>query len=478
MLPAPRIIAIDDEPQHLQGLADGLNRYGIACLQVHFTGDDSQLKPCPHVRVIFADLHLSEGGAGHDQARHFTLIGGLIEQRIAPTGPYIIVLWTRFADQAAGLKKFLDERLQGVPKPFAVVSLDKNVHLGPDGNVVDPQKLVAAIDAIVRQEPHIAALLNWEERILGAAADTVSALLEIGLTTTDKENASQRLRRLVYHLAAAGVGEKHVFADRFHAVNEALLPILADRVAALKSRAGQDDIWAEAVLETDAALPLTAIEAASLNQLSHIADGAGATGAACGAVISLPPSMSGERFASSFGMSPADAASGQFGCSDFVEGDARFRWTLVQVQAACDYAQRQPGPLPFVLALEMPDASARKSSLPAAIWTSPPIAFDGNARVLRANSRFQATMADAAASGIAVLYRMREELLNTLIYQIHGYGARPGNISFHEKKVKTAPQPTPAVQGVEVAVARKKSKAKAEKPKPSSRKSATKAKSE
>ncbi len=470
MLPAPRIIAIDDQPEHLRGLADGLNTYGIACLQVHFTGDDSELKACPHVRVIFADLHLNEGGAGHDPARHFTLIGGLIEQRIAPTGPYIIILWTRFPDQAAGLKQFLDERLQGVPKPFAVASIDKNTHLGANGVVIDPQKLVAAIETIVRQEPHIAALLNWEERILGAAADTVSALLEVGLTTTAQENASQRLRRLVYHLAAAGVGEKHVFPERFRAVNEALLPILADRVAALKERADQDNIWADAMLEADAALPLTALEAATLNRLSHIAGAAGTTGAARGAVIALPPSMSGEKFAGSFGMSPADAAGGQFGCNEFAEGDVRFRWTLVQVQPACDYAQRQPGPLPFVLALEMPENCSKKGSLPAAIWTSPAIAFDGEIRILRANSRFQATMADAAASGIAVLYRVREELLDALIYHIHGNGARPGNISFHEKKVKAAQQPAPSAQQVGVVVIDKEPEAKPVKPKASPRK--------
>jgi hypothetical protein len=455
MLPAPRIIAIDDEPQHLQGLADGLNRYGVACLQVHFTGDDSQLKPCPYVRVIFADLHLSPGGAGQDHARHFTVIGGLLEQRIAPNGPYIIVLWTRFADQAAGLKTFLDQRLQG-PKPFAVVSLDKNQHLDAQGRVIDPQRLVAAIDAIVRQEPHIAALLNWEERILGAAADTVSALLEIGLTTTGTETAPQRLRRLVYHLAAAGVGEKHVFDDRFGAVNEALLPILADRVSALKSRAGQDDIWTEALLETDVTSPLTAIEAATLNRLSHIASGAEINGAARGAVILLPPSMSGENFAASFGMSPVDAAKSQFGCTDFAEGDGRFRWTLVQVQATCDYAQRQPGPLPFVLALEMPEASVQKGSLPSAIWASPKLAFEGDIRVLHANSRFQVNLADAAASGIAASYRMREELLIALVYYLHGYGARPGNISFHEKKVKAGP--APVIQAVGAVVVAKKAK--------------------
>jgi hypothetical protein len=441
MLPAPRIIAIDDEPEHLRGLADGLNKQGAACLQIHFTGEDSEIRACPYVRVIFADLHLSEGGAGHGHERDFAVIGGLIEGKIVPTGPYLIVLWTRFPNQAAELKNFLDVRLSGVPKPFAVVSLDKNAHLGTDGKVVDVDKLVAAIADVVRSEPHIAALLNWEERALGAAADTIAAILEISLTAPGAETASQRLRRIVYHLAAAGVGSQHVFEDRFHAVNEALIPILADRIGALKSIADQNAIWSAAILEGDAALELTGLEAARLNRMSHIADGSGITGSARGAVIALPPSMSGDKFAGIFGMSPIGAADKQFGCNGFVEGDPRFKWILVQSQAACDYAQRQPGPLPFLLALEMPEDCVKKG-VPAAVWTSPGIAFNGNIRVLRSNSRFQTSMPDAAASGIPCIYRIRAELHNALVYHLHGYGARPGHILFREERAKGAPAAT------------------------------------
>ena len=61
MLIASRVIAVDDDQKHLDGLAKALNQYGVACLQVHFTGDTTDIKPCPHVRVIFADLHLGEG---------------------------------------------------------------------------------------------------------------------------------------------------------------------------------------------------------------------------------------------------------------------------------------------------------------------------------------------------------------------------------------------------------------------------------
>ncbi|HUN99511.1 MAG TPA: hypothetical protein VMU69_25165 [Bradyrhizobium sp.] len=433
MLPAPRIIAIDDNPAHLRGLADGLNRYGAACLQVHFTGEDTEIKKCPHVRVIFADLHLNESGASGEHERHFAIIGGLIEEAIVPAGPYIVVLWTRFADQAEALGRFLDERLQGVQKPFAVVPLDKMVHLTAENKIKDIDQLVQAIDGIVRQQPQIAALLNWEERVLGAAAETVSAIIGLAIRQPGDQRGAE-LRRLLGQLGIEAVGEGHVENDRFAAVNEALLPILADRISFLRSRAGVDDIWAEAFTTADITAARSIEESAKLNRLLHVAEGA--TGAERGAVILLPADYGGDGFKGAFGMEPAVAAEKQYGCVGFSQDNVDFRWLLVQTQAACDFAQKQPGPMSFVLALEMPIAAISKNSPPAAVWRAPPLDFDGKVRAMIVNCRFQISISEARASTIASAYRIREQLLNDLIYKIHTYGARPGIISFHEKKAK------------------------------------------
>ena len=77
-LTAPRIIAIDDDEKHLEGLVQGLNRYGAACLPVHFTGE-AAIAPCSQVRLIFADLHLADSPPG-DHKQDFSTIGGLIEE--------------------------------------------------------------------------------------------------------------------------------------------------------------------------------------------------------------------------------------------------------------------------------------------------------------------------------------------------------------------------------------------------------------
>ncbi len=219
---------------------------------------------------------------------------------------------------------------------------------------------------------------------------------------------------------------------------EALLPILADRVASLKS--DQDArIWETALEGQTGDAGITVAEAAKLNRFLHIADGTGTTGAERGAVVKLPDTYL-PHFERTFGLFQAITAAKQFGCSVFVEADQNYRWVLVQVQAICDFAQRQPGPLPFVLGLEMPVASVSKSfKAPDAMISCPPFESRGAARILHINTRFQLTIPVTAATALTAEYRLREALLSDMAYQVHSYGARPGMISFREVKPKAPP---------------------------------------
>ena len=190
MLGSPRIIAIDDERDHLLGLADCLNQQGIACLRMHFTADPTDVTVCPDVRIIFADLHLGMGSPS-DHKSNFSMIGGLLRDTIQPSGPYFIILWTRFPEQAKELRVFLDRLDTDVSKPFDVQSLDKANHLGPDGRVKDEEALIEAIKGIVRNSPQLAALFDWEGRVLGSTGRTVSSILDLATAEGAAERATE-----------------------------------------------------------------------------------------------------------------------------------------------------------------------------------------------------------------------------------------------------------------------------------------------
>ena len=142
MLTSPRVIAIDDEEAHLAGLGNSLARHGIPCFQIPFTDDFAGIPSCPDVTVIFADLHLGGGALGSDHMTDFSTIGALLEERIKPSRPYSILLWTAYPDQAPGLHRFLGERLHSVTKPSAVLPLAKANHLDSTGTVKDATALV------------------------------------------------------------------------------------------------------------------------------------------------------------------------------------------------------------------------------------------------------------------------------------------------------------------------------------------------
>ena len=162
MLRSPRVIAIDDEPDHLAALANSFNRRGVPCFQIPFTEDLADIEPCPEVRVIVADLHLGGGALAGDHSTDFSTIGALLEDRIKPSLPYLILLWTLYQDQAPGLHTFLVDRLQGVARPSTVVPLPKSDYLDEAGGIRDEAALMKDIAARTATLPEAAALFKSE----------------------------------------------------------------------------------------------------------------------------------------------------------------------------------------------------------------------------------------------------------------------------------------------------------------------------
>ena len=429
-LPAPRVVAIDDDQGDLDELTRALNRHGAACLPVPFSGDDTDVPRCPAVRVIFVDLHLIQGQTD-DPTQQFGVIAGLIENRIQPAGPYLVILWTRYPEEALNLQRFLDERLEGVAKPFAVIPLGKDNFL-EGGQLKSVDSLANAIECAVSRLPQVAALLNWEERVLDASAATVGSIQSLAIDSGGARDLHEELGSLLQCLAEAAVGTEHVDADPFRAANAALLPILADRLAASQSSDPDNQLWRTALPGSSAHEDLDPDTVASLNQLLHFAmPPEPGRGDERGAVIALPEQYSGCEFKATFGLEASTAAVKQFACRKVDDVATAGRWVLVQCQAACDYAQKQPGPIPFHLGFLVPDEDrAKRGTAPAALWKSPCFKFKDGRYFLHVNVRFSLSLPQELAKVEQPVFRLREQLLNHLIHTVHCYGLRQGIISF------------------------------------------------
>ena len=258
--------------------------------------------------------------------------------------------------------------------------------------------------------------------------------MELAESAGDGAMLSEELGRLLVSMAVAAVGERHVDEDRFRAVNEALLPVLGDRIASMRLREIDSALWQTAFGEARA--NLSQGEAAKLNRQLHIAaSDPNRSGAERGAVINLPEQFSGDIVSEQFELRPEEAAYRQYWYKPPSESSGSARWVLVQTQASCDYAQLQPGPLPFHLGLCLPASEIRSDGRPpAAVWSSPCFEFDGQSIYLHVNARFSVSLLRREVQKIPQLFRLRESLLSDLIYQIHGYSTRPGMIAFRNSR--------------------------------------------
>ena len=434
MLGITRVVAVDDCQKDLEVLVRGLNQAGAACVGVHYTSDPGAMNiaECQYVRVVFMDINLLGGPPGTDSSQMFSLISDVLS-RINPTGPYLLTAWTRLDHEADGLRDFLNERLTGAAKPFAVVPLQKECYINENSEVTDLPGLIQAITDFTKTVPALAVLSEWEEKVSSAAAETLASVTTLGTSGKTGEEQQKDVSRAMNAMVTALVGQQDPEANPFRAVNETLLPVLTDHVAVLQIDSASENAWRRVVGNGGAGQSISHQEAARLNRVFHIAEDIGADrGAERGAVIPLSCAMLGDRFEATFGIPEDDAAVKLFRCRNFQAGSVECRWVLIQAQAACDYAQNRAGPLPFYLGMDVVESSLSTSSAPQALWQSPRFEFDGSTRQLQVNTRVQIPLSREAARGYEPLYRLREQSLADLLHRAQTNNARPGIVSFDQ----------------------------------------------
>lgn len=133
------------------------------------------------------------------------------------------------------------------------------------------------------------------------------------------------------------------------------------------------------------------------------------------------------------GLSIGQMLGGQFLVEKNDRGRCRAR--LVRIGAACDYAQSRPGPITYLLGLEIPEDAARKKDakgqqirLSDAIWVSPVFLAPESPDPIRlhVHARFSLSVLPDSCAGWNSSYRLREQLLMHLIAFESDYGSRPG----------------------------------------------------
>ena len=444
MQTAPRIVVIDDKPDHLTAIVETFNSMGTACSAICYdaaTGvPPGRLRG---VRALFLDLHLLDGAPTSANEKHFGTLAEILQNGIDPDGgPYVLVLWTENPEKFDNFRQFLEERLfNGAPhtRPLSFVALNKTDFISPTtGKPQTGEKLVQAVKDVTEGNPQLNALLAWERDVMAAAGSTLSAILNlVPPEARTAEAGSDPLNAILSLLAREQVGQVNVNNDVRSAITTVLAPILADRIMNRSPAEGAEELWKAAVTRhQEKGLEPSPDQAAAINRMLHLSSGTTEQllSTDWGAVVDFPKDeLTEEGFKHRFGVGLGQMLGGEF----LIEKKFRDAVSpvLVRVGAACDHAQNSTGPLPFLFGLIRPAGAERKKRddgtefpLKASVWISPLLSDDetGVPFVIEVNARFPFVMNRDDAAALKVRFRLREQLLVHLLNHAGSYQVRPG----------------------------------------------------
>lgn len=451
MFSAPRFVVVDDKREHLDAVLDAFQSLGSPCIGLHFDAEKELVKDhFRGVRCLFLDLHLAGGQLGTDHKGDYARIQTILEDNISERGgPFVLIMWTAHPhlknELVAYLEKNLDENKPHA-KPLVVLALAKEDFIDPAaGTAKNPDELRDAIRKAVEQNPQLAAVLGWETDVLSAAAETLASLISLILpeqrTSADFSGA---LDVMLSRLAREAVGRSNVDADPRAAIGSALAPILVDRIMNQEVPTATKEVWKKAVTRhADKELAdASPKEAGLVNRMLHVAlppfEAIRPTD--WGAVVAWPYGWTDDDLSKRMGLKIGEMLGGQFLAEK--ASRARCKVRLVRIGAACDYAQSRPGPITYLLGVEIPEDAERKKDsngqlikLSDAIWLSPVFVTPEMNEPMRlyVHARFPHVVLSKETDGWTASYRLREQLLMNLIAHESNYGSRPGIIQLPVK---------------------------------------------
>ena len=418
-----RIVVIDNDEIHLKYLVDALTAMGSACLPFHYKEDHPESKLLSGARFIFCDLHLISDAMTSDRKQQYANIASMLLSCLDDDhGPYALVIWSEFPDEVDDLIAYLDE-LGPNQRPIKCSVLKKNDFIPTDSDSEPKgEELIAAIAGLFEDTPGLSALFKWEQKVSIAASVTTSTLWKL-CEGADESKRDIALRNTLGKLAMGSSGEMLAKEHPGRGVVEALSPLLSDQ---LEKSDINEEFWKTAV---DFDCPNEAAPVADLYAKLHFEYPTSHSPLERGTACCLPDNWkSDDGFKTKFGFSKEEVL-GQFGYTGekLTEAKDAARWYLIQLNAACDQAQNNPGLIPYVLGFIIPN-EIKKSKGKLSTWSSRAFAMDESEQVLCCHGRFVIGVTKAEVKDFTVRLRIRTQLLDEMVRQIRMQSARLGVI--------------------------------------------------
>lgn len=227
-----RVAAIDNEQEHLDKIYSALVSAGYWVMPFLF--DLGTIKPTPPqpfngVRIIFSDIHLGIGGMNNIAQHTLAIMSSL--KKIVCDGPYVVIFWTAFPQDAKDVFAEMMNRAKDfdlvVPVGFGCI--DKKLVLGLEQEPEQLADLTSQVNEAILSCGALLLSISWEERVFQAAVRSTHRLFDL-TRAAGEEGALSRWHKLLAFLSTEAVGSAQAQTSPVAAMDAALLPVLEDRL--------------------------------------------------------------------------------------------------------------------------------------------------------------------------------------------------------------------------------------------------------
>ncbi|WP_445365385.1 hypothetical protein ACJJJB_20015 [Microbulbifer sp. ANSA001] len=454
MFGVPNIIVVDDNPEELEDIKRSFYEAGMPCLPIQYVNDDpDNVSGIDHIslsdsiapRVVVTDLNLTESLS----SKATSLVAPLAEvlKQLPIKGPYILCVWSKLADIVDEVITLLEERYKEdllLPIHYSVIpkhEFSKN-----------PKALRNRVEEVVSENDLFNALLSWEYRVAEAARNTTNTLYDLARSIENGsiDASSNRLKNILAAIGNESIGVKNAIDMPALAMESGLTPILEDQLTTT-SEVNLDEKWSKAIPSLGKSEELDTNAKAKLNSFYHIEEVINDYPKAHRGVFVkfnneyLGAEESSKKFERSLGRSLKSLLHEEFLNPRYGSKTERqvareqLELGFLEVSAACDHAQRKTKLPKYILGALIPVEfenftifqNGNKDRAHEGIYRLPVIELGGKSYIVKFSFKYQfGVQPDHNKWFGECMFRVRDQVLSSIIFNKSQHASRPGIISF------------------------------------------------
>jgi hypothetical protein len=462
-------VVIDDNASDVWAVTNALGIKGIATFPIHYSEANKAFDYCRGIarsqpRVIITDIQINNSPGKDPTNTDYSNIASCIELLVSEvSGPYIVLAWTDQSNHLEELKdyvmKYLDRKKIIQPLYFEAICKVECRENGSD-TVYSMEKIFSKFSVHMEQEKGLRALMSWEKLVAKSAHETVNSLVNM---------AGDNLTDVLYSLGYQVAG-KNLQKNECAALNESLFYILRDELAKLSETGDNSALWSEALFGGSNAHADSLKH--QLNTLLHIDKSVISETICPGDVwllnndelfrrLTMPKqakvlqkefkkeivTWAAEGYELKKTIDSHNKAEPEFTAlnerlrTEFVEPqNAALTDTLtiaVEVSPQCDFSNKKKKLKTLILGALIPAELLIENIVikKADSLFSMPVIYEGNNYYIVVSAKYLLSLSELQIKqpgiGMAKIFRIRENMLQSWIQSISSYNARIGTISFH-----------------------------------------------